>query len=196
MDHFKCREKVCAACFCLKGRKASFLINQNQELELRKCIPEYDSSNPEYPVGLCNPCRIILNSQKGNINNKRKMKFTDYEPVKNQNMIKMTVTDDDEATICTCKICHVAKLYGTGFMEYYKQPNLKKCDVCNSEIARGSNHSTTKCNQLKLQNLSEREKEIVAYEFLKSSGAATVKLSGSHGGNKLQVAVGSQGCIT
>ena len=64
MDHFKCREKVCAACFCLKGRKASFLINQNQELELRKCIPEYDSSNPEYPVGLCNPCRIILNSQK------------------------------------------------------------------------------------------------------------------------------------
>ena len=127
---------------------------------------------------------------------KQKMKFTDYEAVKNENMIKMTVTDDDEATNCTCKICHVAKLNGPGFMQYYKQPNLKKCDICGSEIARGSNHSTTKCNELKLQNLSEREKEIVAYEFLKSREAATVKLSGSHGGNKLQVAVGSQGCVT
>ena len=161
---------------------------------MKKCVPNYDSSNPEYPVGICNPCRGILDSQKGS--NPRKMDFPDYEPVQNQNQIKMTVTDDAEKSICTCEICHVAKLYGPGFMEYYKQPKLKKCDMCGNEIARGSNHSATNCSQLKLQNLSEREKEIVAYEFLKSREAATVKLSGSHGGNKLQVAVGSQGCVT
>ena len=193
MDHFKCREKVCALCFCMKGKKASFKITESQELALRKCIPDYDSSKLEYPIGLCDSCRVVLNSQKGK--KPQKMDYQDYEPA----AIAMTIeinADDDGKSVCACKICHVAKLYGAGFAQYYKQPKLKKCDVCGSEIARGSNHSPTKCNQLKLLNLSEREKEIVAFDFLKSRKAATVKLSGSHGGNMLQVAVGSKGCIT
>ena len=196
MDHFKCREKVCALCFCMKGKKASFKINQSQEIKIRKCIPEYDSSNLEYPVGLCDACRQILNSQYGS--NPRKMNFPNYEPA---TVVAMTMVVDDEhdegkMSSCACEICRVAKLNGKDFLLYSKEPKLKKCDICGSDIARGSDHSVTKCNQLKLQNLSEREKEIVAYEFLKSREAASVKLSGSHGGNKLQVAVGSQGCIT
>ena len=197
MDHFKCREKVCGLCFCMKGKKAGFKVNQSQEIKIRKCIPEYDSSNPAYPVGLCDACRKILNSQKGS--NPRKMNFPDYEPAA---MCPITMVVDDEhdegkMSSCACEICRVAKLNGKDFLLYSKEPKLmKKCDICGSDIARGSDHSVTKCNQLKLQNLSEREKEIVAFEFLKSRKAATVKLSGSHGGNKLQVAVGSQGCIT
>ena len=127
------------------------------------------------------------------------MNFPDYEPAA-MSPITMVVDDEHDAgkmSSCACEICRVAKLNGKDFLLYSKEPKLmKKCDICGSDIARGSDHSVTKCNQLKLQNLSEREKEIVAYEFLKSSKAATVKLSGSHGGNKLQVAVGSQGCIT
>ena len=78
MDHFKCREKVCALCFCMKGKKASFKITESQELALRKCIPDYDSSKLEYPIGLCDSCRVVLNSQKGK--KPQKMDYQDYEP--------------------------------------------------------------------------------------------------------------------
>ena len=93
---------------------------------------------------------------------------------------------------CDCRICYVAKLYGNECKIYCREPVVKSCPTCNSVIAKGSDHSPTKCQEQKLLNLSQREQEIVAYRFLKSQDEATVKLSGPSGGNQLQVAVGSQ----
>ena len=185
MDHSACREKVCALCWCKKGKKAITKANDNDEEDLRKCIPNYDKSNSGYPIGLCDPCRKIVRSQR--LEKKRKMEYEDYEPV----AIKRALRGNSSSG-CDCRICFVAKLNGSDFKIYCREPVVKTCPTCNNVIAKGSDHSPTKCQEQKLLNLTEREQEIVAYRFLKAQDEATVKLSGPSGGNQLQVAVGSQ----
>ena len=114
--------------------------------------------------------------------------------VEPQIRMALDINDNDEEIMnCDCDICKVAKLFGGAFKRYCKEPDMKTCHTCGSAINRGSNHSVTKCNQLKLRNFTDREKELVAYEYLKSRPDPTVKLCGAGGGNKLQVSVGSQG---
>ena len=193
MNHYVCREMVCAMCWCKKGSKAKFKMDESDAMILRKAVPNYNLNDPRYPVGKCEACKRILNSHKPG-NEPRKMNLEDYEPVEPK--ITLDLYDDDvqKMNCDDCKICSVAKLSGGAFKRYCKEPTvLKTCQTCGSAIARGSNHSVTKCNQLKLRNLTDREKELVAYEYLKSRPDPTVKLCGAGGGNKLQVSVGSQG---
>ena len=185
MDHSACREMVCALCWCKKGKKACHKVIESYEVEIRKCIPEYDRNNLGYPSGICSPCKTIVCSQKKE--KKRKMDFDDYEPEAMKRDLRSNVSSE-----CDCRICYVAKLYGGAFKSYCREPVVKSCPTCSSVIAKGSDHSPTKCQEQKLLNLSQREQEIVAYRFLKSQDEATVKLSGPSGGNQLQVAVGSQ----
>ena len=178
-------------CWCKKGFKAKFKIDESDAMILRKAVPNYNLNDPRYPVGKCEACKRILNSHKSG-NKPQKMNLEDYEPIEPK--ITLDINDNDEEKMnCDCKICSVAKLSGGEFRHYCKKPDLKTCQTCGSEIARGSNHSVTKCNQLKLRNLTEREKQQVVYEYLKSKQDPTVKLCGAGGGNKLQVSVGSQG---
>ena len=179
-------------CWCKKGFKAKFKIDESDAMILRKAVPNYNLNDPRYPVGKCEACKRILNSHKSG-NKPQKMNLEDYEPV--NVAITLDITEDDDGKLnCDCDICKVAKLKAGDFRKYCKEPDeIKTCQTCGSAIARGSNHSVTKCNQLKLQNLTEREKEQVAYEYLKSRQDPTVKLCGAGGGNKLQVSVGSQG---
>ena len=194
MNHYACREKVCCCCWNKKGQKGKYKVNESDALILKKVVPNYDLNDPRYPIGICDPCKRILNSHKSG-NKPQKINFKDYEPVEPQITMALDINDNDEEIMnCDCDICKVAKLKAGDFRKYCKEPDeIKTCQTCGSAIARGSNHSVTKCNQLKLQNLTEREKEQVAYEYLKSRQDPTVKLCGAGGGNKLQVSVGSQG---
>ena len=192
MNHFACREKVCCCCWNKKGQKGKYKVNEIDALILKKVVPNYDLNDPRYPIGICDPCKRILNSHKSG-NKPQRLDFKDYEPVTMKITFDITEDDDGNFGNCDCDICQVAKLNGPAFRNYCREPKLKTCQTCGSAIARGSNHSVTKCNQLKLQNLTEREKELVAYEYLKSRQDPTVKLCGAGGGNKLQVSVGSQG---
>ena len=147
MDHSACREKVCALCWCKKGKKATQIVRENDEEVIRKCIPNYQRNDVHYPIGLCKGCYNIVLSQKGA--KSRKIDFEDYEPAAVKRDLRSNVSSE-----CDCRICYVAKLYGNDFKIYCREPVVKSCPTCNSIIAKGSDHSPTKCQEQKLLNLS------------------------------------------
>jgi hypothetical protein len=174
-DHEENRSKVCAVCGTKisfgTSRPSKFVINK----ELESLILEYSNNrfnalNSCFPKGICTSCKIVLYEKKRGVDNRNLPPMPNYL---GSELSKESCSHDDHP--CCCYICQ------TGRQKYHlkkslkktptKNPALKVCNVCYSEIARGKQHRCSKNAVHKnmattISALSEKTKDNIIHNLL------------------------------
>lgn len=137
--HEESRNVVCLACFskCKNGRK----INDQQEKEIIKLLPNYSKTDPSFPSILCNNCRVNLL--------KNKLKIVDYETLNTRPSRK------DKKRCCICKVGRLNH-FEKNIFTIKNSPKKKAknaetiniCSKCFSKVGKGLAHHCTKRNKV------------------------------------------------
>ena len=97
-DHDKYRSKVCVVCL-RKAKRDRPLSMKDVELIKRFARENYDTSDPDFPSGLCTGCYLSLYKKE-----KVESTVLNVEPFTPDRTIQL------RSTVCDCVICRVAKV--------------------------------------------------------------------------------------
>ena len=156
--HELCRKKVCVVCY----RKADRGLSVTDISLVREFIIEdYETSNPDFPCGVCNGCHLLLSKKSRNADVVLPT-IDDYNPQRKYNL--------RNTSLCECKICQVTRLTKQDHMKLKKSPGrrpsselqpqsysskFKICAKCYAKLYPGCSHSPQLCSskKQKLQNV-------------------------------------------
>ena len=158
-EHERCRGLVCVVCYNKASRRLTVMDTKYvQEF----VIDGYTATNPDFPCGICTNCGFLL-CRKSRDETVKIPAIENYDPGR--------ITGLRSATVCSCKICTVAKLNGPAVLIASRKktkrgrPSIKTtptpvrhCSHCFAAIYRGSNHSAACCissRRSKLDRLAE-----------------------------------------
>ena len=173
IGHERCRSLVCVVCY----NKASHLLSKLQTKLVQEFIIEgYTSSNPDFPCGICINCGFLL-SKKSKNSDVKLPSVESYDPGR--------TTGLRSVSICSCKICTVAKMNGLSSLTASRKkvkrgrPSLQSvptpvrhCSNCFVAIYRGSNHSIEACKRS-----SQRSK---VSQLIKMASPTSIKRAALH----------------
>ena len=147
IGHEKCRHMVCVVCY---GKTSRALSASDIECIQNNVIEGYNVGNPDFPCGICTGCNIALSKKRNDHDCPLPNRGLDYNPERKIGL--------RSATMCTCKICHIAKLYGIEFLKYTRQQGKKRgrpstkthtsfkvCSNCFAKLYSGCSHSMEQC---------------------------------------------------
>ena len=98
LGHESCRRLVCVVCY----EKASSVLTDLQTSYVQDFVIEgYTNSNPDFPCGICKNCSFIISKKSRDPNVKLPL-VENYDPGRTTGLRSVSV--------CSCKICTVAKI--------------------------------------------------------------------------------------
>ena len=180
MDHYEARKKVCIICY---GKASRLLSSIDIETIRRLVIENYNSENPDFPCGICTPCKGILTEHRsGNVCRSLPV-ASDYNPG--------TQILTRGQSVCSCRICTVAKANGAAAKALKRKrgrpssspvpaKKYRLCNNCYALLFKGCSHSSAQCRSKKerLANISsnilgdDKTKQQVASQVVKDMSAS------------------------
>ena len=199
LSHDQARELVCAICINEHGNKACRKVNTEDELQIKKVVPGYSSSNVDFPAGVCKRCvfglRMLKEGKEANfLIPETYLCGVPRDLRSNQNHL------------CLCRWCKLARMNGPNFLLWQrkkkkkvKQPVRRLCNKCYIGVEIGKSHkckvSTLDAVENLEQSIPDEVKAKLALQYLTSKMKCggdnkPVFLTPAMGGHTVPVLVG------
>ena len=183
-NHEQCRHRVCVVCL-EKATKPYGATKQFctisprlKELLAVHVFDQYLENENILPCAICVTCRIILRSRSNPDPSKWRPILRKCDHAQLVAKLELLTEDVKTSTVCTCDICHKAKLTGivkkkvgrpSTSEKKIKPITLPRCSKCHGIRKRGTSH---KCNDVQKYKhieelLSPKSQEHVSSTFIR-----------------------------